>query len=690
MHFKNSSILHYTAALVVSTPLAFVQAATEHQSSDPMTVTARLWEERPIDIPASVKVISNTQLQPKLTDIDQYISNVRIEQSSVQKRAVIRGSSGYDTGLQDPVAFYVDGVALPLGGNQFPPIFNLQQLEIVKGPQGALYGRNSESGVIKITSLAPTIKPTFSLGVRSGVTDGANGKKAAHIINLRASNTLIEDRVAAAVALQYEDTQGPFLNKADGSESGGSIENWLLKTSVDTFVSPQTKIAFRSHLERQNAGKSRLRFSNGPNATERFVTNNDISGSDKKSSAIHSLTVNHQFDNLSFTSITGLTNYQRQFTTDLDVTTAPSPATNYDLKDKMFSQEFRIESNWEDDFRWLAGVYLYKQDTEVSFSIGGTPMLKRATRITDIDQQGVAGFGQFEYALGENWDVSLATRVEHVKKQGKQSYQALFGQSYAANKNSTKLLPKATLSYHINDDALVYGSIAKGYTPGGFNYASAQNIASFTYDAQTSQNIELGYKASLLSNQLSVGATLFQITTKDKQVVDLMPGFVQSISNAAETKSYGLELDADYRFSGNLSVYAQVGLMKASAEQYTTNVFRNGAFVPRSLSGNDLPLSPRVSYAAGLKYDRGQGVFGDLRVKGSGSYYFDAANTMKQSGYVRVDSQIGYHFSNASISLIGENLFDAKVVSRAVNTRMGAVVEDGAPRYFGVKLAASW
>lgn len=569
-------------------------------------------------------------------------------------------------------------------------MFNIQQLEVIKGPQGALYGRNSESGVVKLTSIKPSLSPAFSLGLETGVTDGANGKEAAHIVSLAASDALVQDKVAGAVALQYRDSKGPFLNQANGDENGGGLESWQLKTGFDAYLNEDITVAFRSHLERGDAGKSKLRFSTGENATDRFVTNHDVKGSDNKRSAIHSLTVTRQINDLSLVSITGLTNFARDFTTDLDVTTAPVPATQYDLKDQMLSQEFRLASNWNSGFRWLAGAYFYKQDTDVDFTIGGTPMLARSTRVTDIDQRGIAGFGQFDFALGNQWDISFAARIENVEKRGKQSYQALQNQTYAADKNSTYVLPKTTLSYHLNDDALVYASLAKGYTPGGFNYGSAQNLASFTYDPQTSQNIELGYKASLLENKLKVGATLFQIKTKDKQIVDLMPGFVQSITNAAAAKSYGLELTADYQMSDGLAVYGQVSLMKAKATKYRTNVFRNGAFVATSLSGNELPLSPKLSYSAGVKYSGGQGVFGDLSIKGSGNYYFDSANTIKQQGYKQVDSQIGYQFSDASIALVAENIFDTKIASRAVNTASGVVVEDSSPRYIGIKFAANW
>jgi iron complex outermembrane receptor protein len=299
-------------------------------------------------------------------------------------------------------------------------------------------------------------------------------------------------------------------------------------------------------------------------------------------------------------------------------------------------------------------------------------------------------FGQLTLDLSDSWELSLGSRVERIKKKGAQTYSTT-SNAYKTQLNETLFLPKASLSYYPSDNSMIYASIAKGYTPGGFNYASAQNFNSFTYSAQTSINAEVGYKTSLLEDALDVSAVVFHISAKDKQISDLQPGFVQSIANAAQATSYGLEVSADYRISTALSFYAQLGLLHAEADQYSTNVFSNGSFVATSLAGYDLPMAPSYTYALGVKYDDGTGLFSDLTMTGSSDYYFDSANTLKQTGYNRIDAQLGYHFSNdLSLSMVGENLFDTQIYSRAVKTSAGIAVEDTAARYIGLKLRGHW
>ncbi len=679
------------AAAMVTTSGAAVSADDVQPAADAVVVTARYWEESEDKVPASTEVIDGDRSEGEVTGLDRYVSNIRIEESSVQTRVAIRGSTGYDTGLQDPVGYYVDGVALPLGGTQLPQLFNLERIELIKGPQGALYGRNSEAGVIKLESQRPDWEPAMSLGVQSGVTDGANGKEPSHIISLRGSNELIADQLAGSVALRYEDTQGPFVNRADNDDHSGSVKNWSLSSGLDAQVSDVTEVRFRSLLSEEDTGKSRLRYSTGVNATDRFTTNYNSQTFDDTQSAIHSLTINHQMENFDLVSVTGLTNFRRDFRNDLDLTTFAIPDTLLDLDDDMLSQEVRLESDRDEDLRWLAGVYLYKQKTDVDFTIGGSMALARSTRETEIDQHGLAGFGQVEYALAQDWSLTLGTRVERISKDGRQNYITTGGtSSYSADVNEIMVLPKATLAYHVSDSGMIYASVAKGYLPGGFNYGSAQGISSFTYDSESSVNSEIGYKDRYLDNRLGFTAALFHIKTHDKQIVDLQPGFVQSIANAAETTSYGLELGADYAVTPALSVYGHAGLMHTEADKFDTTVFSGGSFVPVSRAGNDLPLAPEFTYGAGVRYVASKGVFGDLSVNGSGDYYFDSANTLKQSGYSRFDGELGYQFDGFSVSLVAENIFDEEIISRAVSTSSGTVVEDTAPRYIGIKLAANW
>ncbi|WP_271272992.1 TonB-dependent receptor [Aliamphritea hakodatensis] len=678
------------AAAIVSA-CGTASSADVKSAADTVVVTARYWEEPEDKVPASTDVIDGDRLDGEVTGLDRYISNIRIEESSVQTRVAIRGSTGYDTGLQDPVGYYVDGVALPLGGTQLPQLFNLEQIELIKGPQGTLYGRSSEAGVIKLESQRPDWEPAVSLEVQTGVTDGANGKEPSHVVSLRGSDELIADQLAGSVALRYEDTQGPFVNLADKDDHSGSVKNWSLSSGLDAQISDVTDVRFRSLLSEEDSGKSRLRYSTGTNATDRFTTNYNSQIFDDTQSAIHSLTIDHQMENFDVVSVTGLTNFRRDFRNDLDLTTFAIPETLLDLDDDMLSQEVRLESDRDEDLRWLAGVYLYKQKTDVDFTIGGSLALARSTRETEIDQHGLAGFGQVEYALSQDWSLTLGTRVERISKDGRQNYITTAGNSsYSADVSETMVLPKATLAYQVSDSGMIYASVAKGYLPGGFNYGSAQSASSFTYDSESSVNSEIGYKDRYLNSRLGFSAAVFHIKTRDKQIVDLQPGFVQSIANAAETTSYGVELGADYAITPALSVYGHAGLMRTEADKFDTTVFSGGSFVPVSRAGNDLPLAPEFTYGAGVRYVASQGLFGDLSVNGSGDYYFDSANTLKQSGYSRFDGELGYQFDGFSVSLVAENIFDEEIISRAVSTSSGTVVEDTAPRYIGIKLAANW
>ena len=109
-----------------------------------------------------------------------------------------------------------------------------------------------------------------------------------------------------------------------------------------------------------------------------------------------------------------------------------------------------------------------------------------------------------------------------------------------------------------------------------------------------------------------------------------------------------------------------------------------------SLTGNTLPLAPELTYGAGFKYDKGHGFFSNLNINGSSKYYFNAANTVSQPSNSRVNGELGYHFKHYSVSFMVQNAFDQEMISRAVQTPLGKVVEDTAPRYMGFILAMEW
>ncbi len=677
----------YTA-LMVSPIGAAANTKPSESQVETVTVEARHWNETLTDVPASITVIQDIKLTDGLDVLDSRIANVKIEQSSVQKRVVIRGISGIDGGLQDPLGYFVDGVALPMGGNQAPQLFNLEQLEVIKGPQGSLYGRNTESGLLKLTSKDPDWAPSFSASLSSALADGANERAPSHILSVRASNTLINESLAGSVALRLEKTKGPYFNLYDQGNDGGKTDGWTLSSGLQLLASDTTDIDFKSTLEKSKNGKSRMRYSTGRFATDRFTTNYNTPTFDDITTAIQSLRINHAFESVDLVSITGLTHYRRNFQADLDATSLPMPATLLDLNNDMLSQELRLSSAArEDNLRWLAGAYVYRESSDIAFQIGAP----RTLRQTRIDQTGVAGFGQLELDMTHKLSMTLGARLERVRQQGQQDISSIkLDNSYSKDIDKTVLLPKLTVSYHLPSNDLLYASLAKGYLPGGYNYNAASDIDSFTYGSESSTNAEIGLKGHMLGGDITFDSSLFHIITKDKQIVDLEPGNVQLISNAAETRVYGVEFSLDVSLSETLSSYATLGAQNAKATSYKRNTPQSGALVEQYLSGHRLPLAANYSYSLGLAYQAPQGFFGQVGLNGSGDYYFDIQNKLKQPAYAKVDAEIGYRFNEFTVSLWAKNIFDAEIISRAVNTPNGVVVEDAAPRYFGLQLSADW
>ncbi|GAK84008.1 TonB-dependent receptor [Vibrio ponticus] len=649
---------------------------------------ARHWSEDRLDVPASTQTIQIQGHKGDLLELEKQASNTKVEQSSVQTRVAIRGSSAFDTSLQQPVGYYLNDVALPLGGTQVPILFATEDLQLIKGPQGDLYGRHSEAGVVKINTLSPDWQPTANIEVWSGVTDGANDYQPSNIVVGRLSNEIIADVLAGSVAIRAEDTTGPQLNLVNDSKDGGAIENLASQFNFDIRTSADTSIHWTSYLSRVEAGKAKMRYLTGANKTDRFTTNYNTDTFDDIDSDIHSLKVETELDNLTVTSITGYTDFNREFLADLDLTPAPIPATVFAQQDQMLSQEIRLSTLPQQNMSWLVGLYLYQQESDINFDIGGSMMMPRTYRLTNIEQTGLAGFTQLDWSITNSWSLTLGLRAEHIEKKTKQ--QIVSSTSYQERLSQTKWLPKASLSYKVASNRNLYLTYSEGYLPGGFNYASAQSLNSFSYDAETSQNIEIGGKMRALNNKLYLDAALFYTKTKDKQINDLLPGFVQTISNAAQTSSYGLEVSARYQLTTDLDLFTNLGALNTNADEYLTNSFNGSAFVANDLAGNDLPLAPKFTYSLGVDYSPSKGWFANLHAAGRSKLYFDANNQLEHPASVTVDASVGYKFNHVTLALVADNVFDEVIYSRAVNTAAGIVVEDSQPRYIGLNLAANW
>lgn len=671
-------------AILPAAGLVLAAPAIAEETLPTLEVTARQWKEDPTKVPGSVAVIEAARLGgPGGDDFEAIASatpNVAIEQSSVQTRVVMRGMSVANTGMQDPVGYFVDGVALPFGATQAPGFFGLRSMEVLKGPQGALYGRNTEAGAIKAETRAPSWTPAASLDVSAGLAKGAGGNAPLGSLEGWVSGAAIPDRLALGLTIRAEGAEGPFRNRLDGRDDGGDTSRLGFSGAASLIVDDDTDVSFKSTVARNELGKMRMRYLGGAQATPRFETNYNTDAWDDSTSAVQALQVNRRFEDVELTAITGWTHYDRDFQMDVDTAALPTLPALYSHTDDALSQELRLAStDAAARLKWLGGFHAYREWTDIDYAIG-TP---RVTRRTEIDQTGVAGFGQVEYAVLERLRLGVGGRVEHVGQSGDQSYaSAALNTAYGANQDVTAFLPRVTAAFDLTPETMLYASQARGYMPGGYNYAMASSAASFAYDPEYSWTTEVGVKTRSADGRLGAGVAAFRTVTRDKQVVEIAVGGATSYTNAGEAEVYGLEFEADAEIAPKLRLTGNFGLQHGEATDYRTPT--------TDYSGNRLPMTANYTWAAGLDYGKGEGVFAGARVRGSGPYYFDSANLVRQSAFATVDAEAGYDFGGVRVSLWATNLFDEGTYTRGLVAPLGQIVEDGAGREVGLRVSAKW
>ena len=675
------------AALLMLTPCITVAAA--ETTIDTLVITARHWQENARQLPATPTLLTpepdDHELWSSLESLTGRTANARLEDSSVQKRIVLRGITAVNTGLQDPLGVFVDGVGLPLGLNQAPALFNLDRIELLKGPQGTLYGRNTEAGALRLITPAPAQQLETWARLSQLYLDNGNGEQRSRLA--AGVSGPLNDALKAGLAIRAEGGSTGIHNTHALHDEAGDFEQLSLSASADLDLSQRTRLAFRSRLDRTNNDMERMRYASGPLRTDPFTTAYNRDAYNEQHTGVHSIRLTHQLPTAELTAITGVSHYDRHFIMDMDASTLPAPASALDQDNRMWSQEIRLASLPSAARQWLIGLYLFNEDSDIDFSTGAPTTLRH----TNIDQEGVALFGQVEFPLGERWMLTTGARLEYLDQSGNQDNISLLGQRrYSADHGNTEFLPNLGLSYHLTDGSLAYFNLSRGYLPGSYNYNQASDAESFTYDAEYTDTAELGLKTDLFNGQLEADINLFYSRISDKQIVDLQPGGTQSVSNAAKARSYGLELALKAPLGQGWQLDSTFGLQHAEATDYTQNTFSGGQLVRTNLSGNKLPLAAPYTYSLGVQYDKGYGWFGQARLNGSGGYYFDSQNQVKQSAWQSVDMELGYAFRDYRLSLAAQNLFDEQYYTRALNTPNGLLVEDAAAREISLNLSARW
>jgi iron complex outermembrane receptor protein len=642
-------------------------------------------------------------------DITAVVPNVYVTNSGDNRN--VTSIRGITTTSYDPaVATYIDGV------NQFgldtyiAPLFDVERIEVLSGPQGTLYGRNAMAGVINIITKQPGNATTGFAELNFG-TFG----QQRYALGLR--TPIVKNKLYLGMSGVYDRMDGFYTNSyndTDFDKKHSFIGNYYLRYIPNAQWALTLNV---KHNENRNngtfplAGSTEEAFENphtvNQNAVTEMVDNTFNS----------SLVASYVGSGLNFTSQTSYQSNYRYYKDPIDGDFSPLDIVTI-INDygkewnnvKVFTQEFKFSSpaSIASPLKWTAGTYMFHQDNPVKQAtrfgedagLYGIPDTNFSTiNTTKGKSSGIAFFGQATYTIAENFDITAGLRYDYEHKE-----QSVLGEyqhdpdpnpifetvpDTSATATFTALSPKVTAAYHLNNNSTVYASYSRGYRAGGLTQLSSDPSQPplYPYKPEFSSNVEVGSKNVFFQNRLLVNLTWFYVKVVDAQVPTLvLPDAVTITKNAGELTSTGIDLRVSTTPMKDLQLEYSLGVNDATFTKLRLSQNGNEA----DLDGNHQIFTPSMTSMTAIQYGY---QIGKVRLVARGEWmllgkqYFDLANTIEQSSYNLFNTRIGFELQKFELMFWGRNLGDEKYIAYAYD--FGAT-HLGNPRNYGVTLRASF
>ena len=689
-----------------------IQLSPSSTQLDVVIVSAQKKEEALQKIPFSISSISARQAQDyRLWDIKEVSAIVpNLYSADPGDNRNVTSIRGITTTSYDPaITTYIDGV------NQFnldtyiAQLVDVERIEILRGPQGTLYGRNAMGGVINII----TKQPTNQLNANVELSVGNYGQ---HRFGYAIKFPIVKDKLFAGFAGVYEGRDGFYTNQFDNTSfdrQTGATGNYFLKYLPNSKWNIALNV---KHNWNRNHGTFPLvpdpvaalndPFKLNQNAVTKMI--DDIFNG--------SLSINHFGSGFQFSSQTAYQTNHRYYDQPIDGDFSPIDGVtiinNYGddwNRVKAWTQEFKFSSpaSTTSPLSWTIGSYLFSQDNPVKQAVhfGDDAALVGAPdknfsiiNTTEGKNRGIAFFGQATYSITEKLDVIAGVRFDYEKKElsVRGEYQKdpdpnpIFQTQpdTSATTSFNAFSPKLGIAFHPTENSNLYVSYSRGYRTGGLTQLGSDPSQPplYPYEPEYSDNIEVGIKNNLWQNRLYLNFAAFYTRVKDAQVPTLiLPDAITVTRNAGELTSKGIEMEVSATpFKGLQAVY-NFGF--TDAEYKTLKLSQNGTSV--DLAGNKQIFTPDMTSMLALQYSYDLGTKQRLQivVRGEwmyfGKQYFDLANNISQSPYSLLNTRFGLSARNFEIMFWGRNLSDQHYIAYAYD--FGAV-HLGNPKTYGVTL----
>ncbi|WP_223651142.1 TonB-dependent receptor [Hymenobacter psoromatis] len=680
---------------------------------DEVVVTAQKDETTLQQTPMAVSALGTKQLREyrvwdfkDLTALAPNLFVIEHANSTGGNFLNIRGVMGFTN--EQAVATYVDGVYQFDYFSAPTQLLNVERIEVLRGPQGTLYGRNALGGVVNIVTRQPTNTP----GGYAEVSVGDYGQRR---YSLAAQAPLVKDKLFLSLGGQYGHRQGIFKNLVTNSDFDEQT-SWLFNGTLRYLATDRLSFALSAYNEHNNdrgaypwvPTRQQIEqqpwqiYSNYPNTERRRNFN-------------ASLKASYHLPGATLTSVTGFQRFTIDYPDryDFDFTAQNLISGEGSTPQRNWTQELRVTSDPSSEHRlsWTVGAFGFRQATLPGVrsifylrpdSLQAPPASSEQGFLTTGSSlnRGIAGFGQLTYQLTDRLSLTGGLRYDYERRElvNGSAFEQGGGPVTVTQADTTftgtyrAWSPKAIVSYQASANVLAYASYARGFRAGGLN-TTAPTRAQIPYQPEASDNYELGLKTTLPNQRARLNLALFYLQQRNQQIAVSSNGLNSAILNVGKMNNFGAELEAaavpvkglelSWNAAYNHARYAALPLYNY-AENRT-----------QSYAGNQPINTPVVTsmLAAQYTYKLGQGpqppalfVRGEWRYLGP--YYFDYYNQDGQGAYGLFNTRAGVSVRYLELAFWVRNVFERKYITYGSLSPQSPTYMQSLPRLLGTTLTA--
>ena len=695
------------AAISSGAALALSCSAAQAAQLEEVIVTAQKREQSLQDVPVSVTAVTGEKIQSlglkRLDDLTNYAPTVTVTEGTGEDQIFIRGiGSGVNRGFEQSVGLYIDGLYYGRGRSSKMGFLDLERVEVLKGPQGILFGKNTIAGAMSITSKNPGpeaegyIDANYEFETEEKTVEAAYGGP-------------LTDTFGARLAVRSSSLDGWMDNDFTGDDMQEQDE-LVARLSTLWDASESVEVITKLQYAKLEIGEKPAELSkcsgalpapvlalddctfNGTSTIFGADPDGGGAGSEEYEATSLGITINWQLGDHTLTSVTGYSEHTDDFFLDVDYTHLDTLSSDRDEEYDNLSQELRITSPLGETFDYIAGVYYEQNEFDMFNNFHVIPFgLSRTTTATQ-EGDSRAVFGQLTWHLNDQLALTVGGRYSEDEKDVdlQQYFSALkttnqlpipsagpLGNVFQLQDSRTDhdFSPSVTLEWRPSPNHMLYAKYSEGFKAGGYDLQLATGIADdFEFEPEEVESFEIGSKSELMDRAMTLNLSIFRSEFSNLQVstFDGVANF--NVGNAAESVSQGADIDIVWAITDELTSSLALSYLDAEYDSFPgaqcsfaqIQATPPGQACINDLSGEDLQFAPPLSGHFNLTWEKPVGrdylvtVAGDVVF--SDEFYIanDLDPNLRQDSYYKLDlrAALRNEAQRWELALVGRNLND--------------------------------